>query len=378
MRNRVLVYALLAAAPGVSGTRPQSAFIGTGALNSLSRCLPLRGLRSTGALHPRSLRMSATKGYAQSRYIPAKVDSTISYEDIATFPRPGCSAPDSIAFSPDDSVVTYLASSDGSLSRQLYAMDIASGHVRELCKPPSGTGEEETFSLEEKLRRERARQLHTGITSYAWSDGAKEGGGKILVPIGNELFVQEGLDGALQRLFDPAVLLPKDAAAEASLPPILDARISADGKMVGFVWDRELYVVPTDCKSTPLQLTQGARGTELTNGLADYVAQEEMGRFEGYWISGDSSMAAFTQVDQDQGLMQGLMHMCVCVCVCVCMHMCMCGCRYVCACICRNTHTYTHKGGRKPHRQVSNHAPGQRFSGCNGAGRSPLSLRGRY
>ena len=338
MRNRVLVYALLAAAPaGVSGTRPQSAFIGTGALNSLSRCLPLRGLRSTGALHPRSLRMSATKGYAQSRYIPAKVDSTISYEDIATFPRPGCSAPDSIAFSPDDSVVTYLASSDGSLSRQLYAMDIASGHVRELCKPPSGTGEEETFSLEEKLRRERARQLHTGITSYAWSDGAKEGGGKILVPIGNELFVQEGLDGALQRLFDPAVLLPKDAAAEASLPPILDARISADGKMVGFVWDRELYVVPTDCKSTPLQLTQGARGTELTNGLADYVAQEEMGRFEGYWISGDSSMAAFTQVDQDQGLMQGLMHMCVCLCVCLCL--CLSVCQsvslsvFVCVCV---------------------------------------------
>ena len=106
--------------------------------------------------------MSATKGYAQSRYIPAKVDSTISYEDIATFPRPGCSAPDSIAFSPDDSVVTYLASSDGSLSRQLYAMDVANGQVRELCKPPSGTGEEETFSLEEKLRRERASKVDRG------------------------------------------------------------------------------------------------------------------------------------------------------------------------------------------------------------------------
>jgi hypothetical protein len=54
--------------------------------------------------------------------------------------------------------------------------------------------------------RERARQLHTGITSYAWAEGA-EGAGKILVPIGNELYVQEGLDGTLQRLFDPAVLL---------------------------------------------------------------------------------------------------------------------------------------------------------------------------
>ena len=249
---------------------------------------------------------AAGPGYAQSRYIPSQVDSTISYEDIATFPRPGCSAPDSIAFSPDDSVVTYLASSDGSLSRQLYAMDISNGQVRELCKPPSGTGEEETFSLEEKLRRERARQLHTGITSYAWAEGA-QGAGKILVPIGNELFVQEGLDGAMQRLFDPSVLLP-DGAAEGNLPPILDARISADGKMVGFVWDSELYVVSTDCKSKPLQLTTGARGTDLINGLADYIAQEEMDRYEGYWLSPDSAMVAFEQVDESHIRKYRIMH----------------------------------------------------------------------
>ena len=253
--------------------------------------------------------MSASAGasYSQNRYIPSKVDGTITYEDIATFPRPGCSSPDSIAFSPDDTVVTYLASSDGSLSRQLYAMDIMNGQVRELCKPPSGTGEEETFSLEEKLRRERARHLHTGITSYAWAEGAEDVG-KILVPIGNELFVQEGLDGALQRLFDPAVLLPSGAATDGSLPPILDARISADGNLVGFVWDRELYVVSTDCQSKPRQLTHGVRGTELTNGLADYIAQEEMDRYEGYWISPDSSMVAFEQVDESHISKYRIMH----------------------------------------------------------------------
>jgi dipeptidyl-peptidase-4 len=297
----------------VAGLQPTSARAGLPAFASsplLSGCLPLRSLRARA----RSLQarqhtgsMAASAGYAQSRYMPAQVDSTISYEDIATFPRPGCSAPDSIAFSPDDSVVTYLASSDGSLSRQLYAMDVANGQVRELCKPPSGTGEEETFSLEEKLRRERARQLHTGITSYAWAEGAEDAG-KILVPIGNELFVQEGLNGGLQRLFDPSVLLPSDAQADGNLPPILDARISADGKMVGFVWDRELYVVSTDCKSMPRQLTHGVRGTELTNGLADYIAQEEMDRYEGYWISPDSSMVAFEQVDESHIAKYRIMH----------------------------------------------------------------------
>lgn len=196
-------------------------------------------------------------------------------------------------------------------------MDIASGSVRELCKPPSGTGEEDNFSLEEKLRRraplshsppfaphplfppprpylapalapfhpppsllhsrppihlrERARQLHTGITSYAWAEGA-EGAGKILVPMGNELFVQEGLDGPLCKLLDPSVLLEGGGGA-APVPPILDARISSDGSIVAFVWSSELYMVPTDRSSPPKQLTTGARGTALTNGLADYVAQ---------------------------------------------------------------------------------------------------------
>ena len=209
--------ALLAAAP-----RAASAWFQPGVISSGPRffkhCLLRGNSRPRDNSRANSMSASAGASYSQNRYIPSKVDGgTITYEDIATFPRPGCSSPDSIAFSPDDTVVTYLASSDGSLSRQLYAMDIMNGQVRELCKPPSGTGEEETFSLEEKLRRERARQLHTGITSYAWAEGAEDVG-KILVPIGNELFVQEGLDGALQRLFDPAVLLPSGAATDGSLP----------------------------------------------------------------------------------------------------------------------------------------------------------------
>ena len=131
-----------------------------------SPCIPTRSLKARA---PVSMAASA-QGARQSDFAPKlREGGRITFEDIATFPRPGCSAPDSIAFSPDDRVVTYLASADGSLTRQLYAMDIATGEVRQLCKPHSGTGEEDNFSLEEKLRRERSRQLHTGITSYAWA-----------------------------------------------------------------------------------------------------------------------------------------------------------------------------------------------------------------
>lgn len=45
------------------------------------------------------------------------------------------------------------------------------------------------------------------------------------------------------------------------------------------------------------QVTFGARENGLTNGIADYVAQEEMMRYEGFWLSPDGAKVAFEQVN---------------------------------------------------------------------------------
>jgi hypothetical protein len=74
-------------------------------------------------------------------------------------------APNKPGFSPDDSSVVFLQSGAGSLTQHLAAIDIASGAVSEMAQAPTGVGEEGSISAEEKLRRERARQLHTGTTS---------------------------------------------------------------------------------------------------------------------------------------------------------------------------------------------------------------------
>ncbi len=207
--------------------------------------------------------------------------SSIPIEAVATYPLPGMAIPGSIAFSPDDRLITYLFSPDGSLSRQLYAFDPQTGQQRLLVEPVGGGTTEETVSLEEALRRERQRQREIGVTSYDWAKQSN----LVLVPLQGDVYVQTGVDAPLRQIVDSQGV------------PALDPQLSPDGSMVAYVQDDELFVVGVD-GGTPRQITSGARGTGKTHGLAEYVAQEEMGRSHGFWWSPDSQQIAFTEVDE--------------------------------------------------------------------------------
>src|SRR5215211_8795999 len=138
---------------------------------------------------------------------------TIPLEAVSSYPLPGMAIPGAIAFSPDDRLITYLLSPDRSLTRQLYAFDPASGEQRLLLAPIDGGATEENISLEEKLRRERARQREIGVTEYAWAKHAE----RILVPLRGEIWVQDGPEAPLRRL------LASDAT------PALTPALSPDG-----------------------------------------------------------------------------------------------------------------------------------------------------
>ena len=207
--------------------------------------------------------------------------SKISLDDVVQFPLPGMNIPGSLTFSPDGRLLAYLFSPESGLVRQLYGFDFETGEERLLISPPAESGSEKNLSLEEKLRRERLRQRELGITRYEWA--AKTG--QILIPLPDGLYLQDGLDESLRPL-----LTQPDS-------PILDPHFSPDGQWVSFVQDAELYVMPT-AGGTPHQISHGARGIGKTNGLAEYIAQEEMGRRRGYWWSPNSQKLAFVEVDE--------------------------------------------------------------------------------
>ncbi|RXH95209.1 hypothetical protein DVH24_024893 [Malus domestica] len=188
-------------------------------------------------------------------------------EEIVQYPLPGYIAPTSISFSPDDTIITYLFSPDHTLNRKVFAFDLKTGK-QELCfSPPDGGLDESNISPEEKLRRERLRERGLGVTRYEWVKTSSKRKA-IMVPLPAGIYFQD----------------LSSSNAELNLPrtsgsPIIDPHLSPDGTMLGY-----------------------------THGLAEYIAQEEMDRKNGYWWSLDSKFIAFTEVDSSEIPLFRIMH----------------------------------------------------------------------
>ena len=207
----------------------------------------------------------------------------VPLEEVARYPLPGMVQPTSFGFSPDDRHLTYLHSPERSLRRELWAEDVVSGAVTVLAGADGGATEDD-LSLEEKLRRERQRELGVGVTRYAWA----KHGDRLIVPGPGGVEVLDGV----------APGAPRRTLLAGLEHPVLDPTLSPDGSMVAFVLDGEVHVVDADGSGPPRAVTSGARGTGRTNGLAEFVAQEELDRAEGFWWSPDSSLLAYAEVDE--------------------------------------------------------------------------------
>ncbi len=186
-------------------------------------------------------------------------------------------APQQVQLTPDGRAVLFLRSGPRDRVLRLFEMDMESRAVRALLSPDALlNGKAETLSVAERARRERARQLGRGFTSF----GMSEDGALLLLPFSGKLYVVRRLDAHVTPL-----------AGEGWL----DARFAPDGKRVAAIKDNELFVIDL-ADNTARQLTHGGSET-LTHGVAEFVAQEEMDRFSGFWWSPDSQSLAYEEAD---------------------------------------------------------------------------------
>lgn len=204
--------------------------------------------------------------------------SALSIEQVARFPRPGMAVPSRWGFTPDGTRVTYLFSERADLVLSLWERDLETGRRRQLAGPPAGGSDERGLSRAEVLRRERLRLRELGVTDYHFAKNAEP-----------PVLLTPGPAGVSVRVGEGEFRLLEGTAGA------IDPRLSPDGTAVAFVRDGDLHVasVPT---GGVRQLTSGAEAG-LTHGLAEYIAQEELDRAEGYWWSPDSRRVAFEEAD---------------------------------------------------------------------------------
>ena len=185
---------------------------------------------------------------------------------------------------PDGSRVSFLRGKDADRNQlDLWEYDVASGQTRLLVDSRVVLPGEETLSDEEKARRERQRIAGlSGIVDYQWSPDAKT----LLFPLGGELYLYD-----LSKSGRDAVRKLTGGGGFAT-----DPKLSPKGGFVSFIRERELWVIDL-ATGKEIRLTHDAGGA-VANGIAEFVADEEMDRHTGYWWAPDDSAIAFARIDE--------------------------------------------------------------------------------
>lgn len=186
--------------------------------------------------------------------------------------------------SPDGKRVTFLKGKDANrFQLDLWEYDVASGQQRLLVDSKTVLPGEEVLSDEEKARRERQRiSALSGIVDYQWS----KDGHTLLFPLGGELYLYD-----LNRTGKDALRKLTAGGGFAT-----DPKLSPKGGYVSFIRARNLWVIDlADGQQT--QLTHDGSDV-IGNGVAEFVADEEMNRHTGYWWAPDDSAIAFARIDE--------------------------------------------------------------------------------
>ncbi|RKS72417.1 dipeptidyl-peptidase-4 [Motilibacter peucedani] len=207
--------------------------------------------------------------------------------DVDSFPRLSArtqrfrlGAPRDLTVSEDGTRVAFVRSG-GPTDRvgRLWTLDVATGAETLVVDPAALLGgDEEDLPPEERARRERLREGAGGVTAYAVS----RSGSTAALALGGRVVVADLEDGTAALVECPG--------------PAIDPRPSPDGSLVSYVVGGALHVV--DPATGADRVLAEPDGDDVTWGLADFVAAEEMHRYRGAWWSPASDAVLAARVDE--------------------------------------------------------------------------------
>ena len=188
-------------------------------------------------------------------------------------------APRAFTVAPDGTRVVFLRSTSGTdRASSLWVLDVQGGGERVAADPRALLGgDSEELPPEERARRERSREGGNGIVGYA-TDAAVE---LASFALSGRLFTAELRAGTARELPAPG--------------PVIDPRPSPDGRHVAYVAQGALRVVGAEGKDE--RALAEPESANVTYGLAEFIAAEEMQRLRGFWWSPDSDRLLVARVD---------------------------------------------------------------------------------
>ncbi len=188
-------------------------------------------------------------------------------------------APRSFRVAPDGSRVSFLRSAAGDDPvHRLWVLDLPGGGERVVADPDELLGSDPGAEVppEERARRERAREAGEGIVAYA-TDADVSGA---VFSLGGRLFTTDLVTG--------------ETAGLPAAAGVFDPRPDPTGARVAYVAGGDLRVTSLGGGDS---LVAGSDDPDITHGLAEFVAAEEMGRRRGYWWSPDGYRLLVARVD---------------------------------------------------------------------------------
>ena len=188
--------------------------------------------------------------------------------------------PHDFAITPDGSRIAFLRSQSGTDPVTcLWVRDIESGTERRVVDPQVLlAGGTEQLPPEERARRERTRQAARGVVTFATDDAVRIA----VFALSGRLFVADLTDdGAVRELPVPG--------------PVLDPHPDPTGTRIAYVAGGALHVVDVDGAGDRALAVPEAQN--VTYGLAEFVAAEEMDRTNGFWWSPDGQRLLVARVD---------------------------------------------------------------------------------
>ncbi|HLV76222.1 dipeptidyl-peptidase-4 [Actinomadura hallensis] len=188
--------------------------------------------------------------------------------------------PRAFQIAPDETRVAFLRTKAGDDPVTcLWTLDTATGEERCVADPSAlDVPGEENLPAEERARRERAREQAGGIVGYATDRAMRQA----VFTLAGRLYVAD-LDTAIVRE------LPARA-------PVFDPRPDPAGRRIAYVSERTLRLIEID--GTGDRALVQPESEQVSYGLAEFVAAEEMGRMRGHWWSPDGSTLLVARVDE--------------------------------------------------------------------------------